>query len=106
MALEGRIVVTPEVLESKAREVREYIRVTESTFQDIENKVARTTAYWNGEAADHHRKLFNDEKAEIENILKRLKEHPKDLEIMAGVYKEAEAEVTKTNERIPNNLIS
>lgn len=82
--------VTPDELSVKADEVSNSISRLNGIFSSLQNIVDRTRYYWNGEAGDYSRNLFYSRRAEIDEILKRLKEHPEDLKKMAGVYQKYE----------------
>ena len=46
--------------------------------------------YWNGEAAELNRKVFLEQKEDMEEILTRLKEYPATLRKVANIYREKE----------------
>ena len=46
--------------------------------------------YWNGEAAEINRKVFLEQKEDMEAILSRLKEYPETLRKVANIYRETE----------------
>ena len=98
--------VTPEQLESKANTVTGLIRTIKTNFNTLSDVMQRTNGYWIGEAADKHRKLYSDKKDEIETMIRRLEEHPRDLLTMAGVYREAETSNVSTSQGLPTNVIA
>jgi len=53
-------------------------------------RVSETENFWKGEAADAHRKNYNKNQTSIEEIISRYNEHVRDLEEMAGIYRQAE----------------
>ncbi len=101
-----RLRVTPEVLEGKANEVTGLVNTISNNFQIISNIIQRTGGYWLGEAGDKHRQLYNDKRDEIETMMRRLMEHPKDLLVMAGIYKETEGINLTISQALPGNVIS
>lgn len=101
-----RLRVTPEVLEGKANEVTGLVNTISNNFQVISNVIQRTSGYWLGEAGDKHRQLYNDKRDEIDTMMRRLMEHPKDLLVMAGVYKETESSNITTAQALRSNVIS
>lgn len=107
MAISGsvEIKVTPDVLNTKANEVTGYITAIQQAFDEIKELVAKSSSYWIGEAGDHHRKQFQKQEGNIDQILKRLREHPEDLQKIAGTYREAESKQQDSNEALPTNLI-
>ncbi len=108
MAINGNveIKVKTEELVAKASEVTGYIQKTKELFENVLDLVERSNYYWVGAAGDHHRKLFSEEKPNIEEILKRLSEHPDDLLKIADVYDKTEKSTVAANQAISSNLIS
>ncbi len=99
------ITVDTGVMLAKADEVAEAIRRMEVSFQEVDRIVSRTAGYWSGQAAELHRKMFAEEKDEIATILNRLKEHPRDLRLMALNYQEVEENTTVVNMGLRNDYI-
>lgn len=99
------IEVEPSVMIAKADQVSKAISNMEQKFDELNNIVNRTCSYWIGEAGDHHRKMFYDEKEDIQKILNRLKEHPSDLKQMAAGYADTEKELLEENQRLQSDYI-
>lgn len=94
------IKVRPEILVEKSREVSASISKMASCFEDLERIVNRTSYYWMGEAGDMHRRLYREQRDHVDEMLKRLKEHPEDLLTIARNY----VQVEQTAETIANGL--
>lgn len=107
MAITGevQIKVKTEELVAKADSVTNYIGKVSTSFESIAAIIKRTENYWIGDAGDLHRKIYNDEKANIEEMFRKMKEHPKDLKAIAGVYTEAENTITNIANELPGDLI-
>jgi uncharacterized protein YukE len=103
---DARIKVDTQTLINKASETSRSISRMEECFERLELIVNRTSYYWIGEAGDKHRKIYTDNKAEIDIILKRLKEHPRDLLEIEQVYSKAEKDVYKVSKELPANIIT
>ena len=86
---EIELMVEPSELKSQAKKVTECIKDIEKDFKDI-GRIVNHTSYWKGAASDKHKELFSNNKEDITEIINRLKEHPKDLKKMAGIYDAAE----------------
>lgn len=99
------ITVDTGVMLEKAEEVSDAIRRMEREFQEVDGAVSRTAGYWNGQAAELHRKMFADEKERIATILNRLKEHPRDLRLMASNYQGVEENTKTANMRLRSDYI-
>lgn len=78
-------------LRSKASEVLTACDTVEKEFKKIETIIKNTNNYWVGTAAEEHRKVYNNYKDDIAAIIKRVKEHPKDLNLIAANYDSAES---------------
>lgn len=98
--------VTPEQLKSKADEVSAEIRAMENAFEELARNVSRTSQYWIGEAGDKCRSLYEEDRQQVEEMLKRLKEHPADLLTMAQVYEDVERRVEEMSNALPEDVIS
>lgn len=108
MAIIGdvQIKVDSMVLKTQADSVSASIRQMADCFDRLEAIINRTSYYWIGEAGDLHRKLYRDQKQQIEEMMKRLKEHPKDLVTIAQTYDAAEAEIQSLAAELPGDIIS
>lgn len=99
------IQVDTSVMVNKADQVSAAISKMEGTFGELQRMVSGTNSYWIGEAGEHHRKMFYEEKEEITEILNRLKEHPSDLKQMAAGYEETEKRLADENQQLRNDYI-
>lgn len=84
------ITVSPEVLVKQAEEVRQLGIDMKKRFYSLQTMVERTKGYWIGDAAELHRKIFDEHKDDIEHMLRRLMEHPDDLLAISENYNMAE----------------
>ena len=50
-------------------------------------------------------KVYKEDSARIAEILKMLREHPRDLLTMAGIYQEAEQKTTELSNALPADII-
>ena len=108
MAITGdvQIRVNSAVLNSKAQSVSTSIKNMENCFEQLETIINRTSYYWIGEAGDLHRKIYKNQKPQVEEMMKRLKEHPTDLMTIAQTYDTAEAAVQSIAAELPGDIIS
>ncbi len=98
--------VTTEALRTKASEVEQDIRKLESHFASIQDIMSRSTGYWVGAAGDKARKDFDSKKDDTDQVIRRFKEHPGDLLVMAGVYDENERALTENNQTLATDVIA
>lgn len=82
--------VLPNELDIKAQEAATAIFEMEQLLANVQDTVNRTEYYWNGEAAEINRKVFLEQKEDMEAILFRLKEYPETLRKVANIYRETE----------------
>lgn len=82
--------VLPNELDMKAQEAATAIFEMEQLLANVQDTVNRTEYYWNGEAAEINRKVFLEQKEDMEAILSRLKEYPETLRKVANIYRETE----------------
>ena len=100
------IKVNSTVLNAKAQSVSGSIRNMENCFEQLETIINRTSYYWIGEAGDMHRKIYNEQKSQIDEMMKRLKEHPVDLVTIAQTYESTESAVQSMAAEWPGDIIS
>ena len=76
-----------------------------SCFEDLERIINRTNYYWIGEAGDMHRSLYQEQKENVDEMIRRLKEHPQDLLTIAQNYVQTEQAVEAVANRLSGNAI-
>lgn len=108
MAIVGnvRIKVDTAALVSKAEAVSGSIRSMEQYYGELERIVSRTSYYWIGEVGDMHRNVYKEQKAQVEEMLNRLKEHPVDLVAIAQTYENVESQLQSLAAELPGDIIS
>lgn len=98
--------VKPDELKRKSSDIKNEIASIESEFEEIEKVVTGTKKYWEGEASNYHIQSYNKMKEDISIIIRKLKEHPKDLEKMAGVYEQTEETIKQVSTALPVDVLS
>ncbi len=98
--------VSPEVLRAKAQEISGQIQMIENNWRRMYDLIQNSKSYWQGEASEYHRKYLKENDEETKKLLKRLREHPIDLQKMAGVYVEAEQKAVQIASALPDDVIS
>lgn len=102
---EIQIIVTPEVLVSKSGDLSKRVAEMRVHFQELKDVMDKTNKYWIGDGGDVHRNRYYGNLDNIETILKRLEEHPRDLLTMAGLYEEVENLNTQEGMALPQDVI-
>lgn len=105
MVLTGMIKVTPEDLINKGLELQNIVNALTLQLDEVKNLVDATRNYWIGTAGDAIRDEYTKMNAEVQETLKRLGEHPVDLQIMAGVYKKHDVEALQKAEALPGGIL-
>ena len=98
MAINGAVelLVTPEVLNQKATEVEKYVANMKKRFDNMKMLIDKSKGYWAGEAGDMHRQNYSVQVSTIDQILRRLGEHPGDLRTIAQTYSTAELRIEES----------
>ena len=101
---EINIKVNPDVLKSQAEAVTSLIGEMENSWSDVLSVVSRSKSYWEGDASDLHVSFCEKIREPVENAIRRLKEQPKDLLQMAGIYEESEKSAEESAESLPTSI--
>lgn len=107
MAIIGEVLikVRPEVLVEKSQEASAAIHKMESCFDELERIINRTGYYWLGEAGDMHRRLYQEQKEDVDEMMRRLREHPRDLLTIAQNYAQTEQAVEEIAKQLSGDVI-
>lgn len=97
--------VDTDVMVAQAENVRQLANDMKRKFDIIEDLVNKSQYYWIGEAGDLHRKMFFEQKENIDLMLRRLLEHPNDLIAIATNYEVAERENISVAQALPIDII-
>lgn len=97
--------VTPERLKIKSDEISREISEMTKAFVELTNRFSRTSYYWKGAGGDDCRALYNRDKKMLEELFRRLKEHPRDLLAMAQIYENVEDRAERMPDVLRSNLI-
>lgn len=103
---DAALIVTPEKLKETAGEIAPIISSMAQHFSTLSDIMKRTAGYWLGDAGNHYREAYLEKEELIEEMIKRLEEHPRDLMIMGGVYKEGEEYNKKLAGELPGDALS
>lgn len=99
------IKASPEAMEAKAQEVRSAAAQIRQEFEELSRAVSRTAGYWNGEAAELHRKRYEDMKPRAQDMFQCLEEHAGNLQEIAALYTATQAKVTTMTQALPKDAI-
>ena len=97
--------VSTSVMTAKAKEILQETNTIEKRWKQMVKLIENSKTYWEGTAGIRHRNSIKDDKEDMETIVKRLKEHPKELLNMAGVYVKAEEKAEEMALALPKDVI-
>ena len=97
--------VRPDELQKAASEIQNETRDVETAFRSLGEAITSSRSYWEGDASEAHQKFYDSFKEDIETIVRRLKEHPRDLLEMAGIYVETEESAVQAAESLVQDVI-
>jgi len=106
MGLTGEVKVTTQALRQQADEVEKLVLGIQNRFSNITTVIDTTRSHWIGTGGDTHRDKYEAGKEVLEEILRRLLEHPKDLRQMAGIYEDTENRQIADIQTLPSDVIS
>lgn len=98
--------VTPSELEAKSNSVAKLSDSMKNKYYSLKNIITRSSEYWIGDGGNVHRNKFNELNNDVEEMFHRIQEHVVDLQVMAGVYTDAEQRITsEIQEALPADVI-
>ena len=100
-----KLKVSPDVLQSKAQELEGQIQNFQNDWKKIKEIIKNSKSYWQGEASDMHQKYEREVQDDVSEVVKNLKEHPKDLLAIAGIFRKTESELTALANELPGDVI-
>lgn len=103
---EAIIKVDTDTMVKKAGEIQNQIREIQRNWDTIIRTISDSKSYWEGSASEKHSNMLEKEKTEVEEVIKRLSEHPTDLLQMAEIYVSGEEANEDMANELPIDIIS
>ncbi len=103
--MEGNLLVAPEQLESTANEFSSIMTQVQSLANSMTDQVNGLGAKWQGEASTAYINKFAQLNDDIAKLAAMINEHVTDLNEMASVYRNAEAENVETSSSLAGDII-
>lgn len=100
-----RLKVDPEVLKTQAKELDLAINRFENNWNKMIQIIKKSKSYWIGEASDVHQEFGEDAAEEIVVILKKVRQNPKNLEKISGLFLKTENELVQLSNSLPDDVI-
>lgn len=97
--------VSPEELIAQSERIRRYRSELQRLLMETEDKINGSGSFWIGEGGDTLRMKYQAKKETVEEILNRFEEHIRELQEMAGVYKEAEERAATLADSLPAHIL-
>lgn len=97
--------VTPEDLQAKASSVAKKLGDMQKTWESMNTTILATDSFWIGEAGNLHRDMYKKQQENIETIMRRLNEHPKDLNDIAATYLGVEKAVQEIAQSLETGIL-
>ena len=98
--------VTAEELEKSAGAFSEIVKDIRKRMDQILSVSSKTRAYWRGEAGDRDREGYASFQEDINYVIQRLEEHPRDLLSMAGIYHDVESDAVAEAAALKTDVIA
>ena len=100
-----RLKVDPEVLKTQAKELDLAINRFENNWNKMIQIIKKSKSYWIGEASDVHQEFGKDAAEEIAVVLKEVRQNPKNLEKISGLFLKTENELVQLSNSLPDDVI-
>ena len=102
---EIQLKVDTTIMKAKAGEINQLVADIKNDYEGLKVAANATKGYWTGDAANTFRTYVKNIENDMQTVLKRLNEHPKDLLEMAGIYLQNENDVVEFTKSLPTNVI-
>ncbi len=99
------IKVATQVLTAKAGEINGNIDSIEKALNTIGDQISSSKNYWEGDASNIHQQRYKAMQGDIQKVIKELRDHPRNLMQMAGVYVSGENTVKAVANSLPADVI-
>ena len=97
--------VSPQPLKAKSAIIQNKIDAFEKNWSQASQLIRGTKGYWAGDASNSHQKIYQECQEDVKQIIRRLREHPRDLLSMAGIYEAAEKSAQEFAGSLPSDVI-
>lgn len=101
-----QIKVAPQVMRRQANDFGESVSKIRTCYESLKRTAEATKGSWVGDAANAYRSYVKKIDKDVQEILKRLGEHPVDLLKMAELYDAGEQKAAEIASSLPTDVIS
>ena len=99
------IKVTPDAMREKAMQISSAASGIQHKIGELKSVVSGTGSYWNGEAANAYRELFDSLIPRAEVMVETLYNHAANLQQIAELYVTTEKTIQINNSELPGDAI-
>ena len=97
--------VTPSVMRQISGEFQSTLQEAERHLNAVLDISARSRGYWQGETGDRDREGYGSFREDIASLFRTLRNYPRDLQLMAGLYQSAENDAVASHTHLKTNQI-
>lgn len=101
-----QIMVTTETLIEVSNDLENKVTKTYETFLEIEEIISATTSYWEGEGQQQMAVGYSRRSDDFNRVFEKIRKHSHRLGEMAGIYSQAEKDVTMVAGILATDAIS
>lgn len=102
---DAHIKVQTEALIERAENAKSAISTMGNRLNEISQKVNQMSGYWEGEAADRAKNLYQKQQEAMQKILQELKGYPDKLLTISGNYSTVEQANQNESGGLKNNIL-
>ena len=103
----GQITLTvkPDMMKAAAENLEKITKKSEQSFDQMLQTVKETARYWQGDAGEHERQLFDNQQENFRNVLNNLYNYAKELRIITSVYETGEENIKGAAASLQTNVL-
>lgn len=105
MVPEPDIKISTGALQEKATDISKKVVNIERAFSGIGSVVNSSCSYWEGNSGEVYRRYFREIQTDMNEIMGRLKKHPRNMLNMAGLYERSEEQAVEKMDTLNSGLI-
>lgn len=99
------LTVTPEKMFAAADSISKRINTMNQAFEKMIDLVKNTSSYWEGDASDQGRGLFENENDNFINLVSNLNNYVSELKALTSIYVTTEETLTEYAQTLPDNIL-
>jgi len=97
--------VAPEVLSAASSDITQKVNMLKVAVSEMGSLMNQTAGYWTGDAAELHRKLYEEQAVKMAAVIDRFRAQAEKLQQISGNYDEAVKLSKSMVEELPSDVI-